>query len=119
MCFDVAHARQVDTTMTESYRILKNFKERIAQIHISGLTSASKHERLSDSAIESFREVALYMPYVPVILESPVAQGMLVTRLGVRQQCFQQLSRRPKCLAARAFQLRVVQDCGASCHRMQ
>lgn len=73
MCFDIAHARQVDTTMTEAYLIIRRFQDRIAQVHISELTSASRHERLSDSAIDSFREVAAYLPDVPIILESPVA----------------------------------------------
>lgn len=72
LCFDIAHARQVDTTMTEAYRVLARFRERIVQIHMSEVTSASKHDRISDSAVASFREVASYLPDVPVILESPV-----------------------------------------------
>jgi hypothetical protein len=73
MCFDIAHARQVDTTMTEAYRILGRFKDRIFQIHMSEITSASKHDRISNDAVVSFRQVAAYMPDVPVILESPVS----------------------------------------------
>lgn len=72
LCFDIAHARQVDTTMTEAYRVLARFGERIVQIHMSEVTSASKHDRISDAAVTSFREVASYLPDVPVILESPV-----------------------------------------------
>lgn len=88
LCLDLAHARQVDTTMTEAYRIIRRFKDRIAQIHLSELTSASKHERLSDSAISSFREVAGYLPEVPVILESPVAPEDVVTELERASRVF-------------------------------
>ena len=72
LCFDIAHARQVDTTMTEAYRVLKRFRSRIVQIHMSEVTSASTHDRISDAAVASFREVAAFLPDVPVIVESPV-----------------------------------------------
>jgi hypothetical protein len=72
LCFDIAHARQVDTTMTEAYRVLGRFRDRIVQIHMSEVTSASTHGRISESAVLSYREVAAYLPDVPVILESPV-----------------------------------------------
>lgn len=88
MCFDIAHARQVDTTMTEAYRIIRRFRDRIAQIHLSELTSSSKHERLSDSAIDSFREVAAYLPDVPVILESPVDPKDLPSELERASRVF-------------------------------
>ena len=44
--------------MTEAYRILRVFGERISQIHVSEVTSSSKHDRISGTALESFREVA-------------------------------------------------------------
>jgi hypothetical protein len=73
LCFDIAHARQVDATMTEAYRILRDFGGRIAQLHFSEVTSSSKHDRISDSAVQAFREVLGQLPTtVPVILETPV-----------------------------------------------
>lgn len=76
LCFDIAHAHQVDPSMTEAYRILRVFGHRISQLHVSEVTSSSKHERLSDTVVESFREVASLLPrHVPIILESPVAPG--------------------------------------------
>jgi hypothetical protein len=73
LCFDIAHARQVDTSMTEAYRILREYRNRICHLHISEVTSSSKHDRISNAAVKSFREVLNQLPTdVPVIVESPV-----------------------------------------------
>jgi hypothetical protein len=45
------HARQFDTTMTEAYRILQLFADRLCQVHVSEVNSASQHDRLSYSAV--------------------------------------------------------------------
>lgn len=76
VCFDIAHARQVDSSMTEAYRILRRFRSRIRQMHFSEVGSDSKHRRISDSAFRAFAEVAHSLPAeVPVILESIVAES--------------------------------------------
>ena len=59
--------------MTEAYRILRHFGDRICQLHVSEVTSSSKHDRISNPVLEAFREVAEHLPrHVPVILETPV-----------------------------------------------
>jgi sugar phosphate isomerase/epimerase len=74
MCFDIAHARQVDSSMTEAYRLLRRYAERIRQLHVSEVNSMSKHDRISDAALRSFREVSDAIPRgVPLILETPVS----------------------------------------------
>jgi sugar phosphate isomerase/epimerase len=73
LCFDIAHARQCDPSMLEAYRILRAHKDRIRQVHVSEVSSASKHSRLSFGAILDFRGVARWIPEdTPVIIESPV-----------------------------------------------
>jgi hypothetical protein len=72
LCFDIAHARQFDGTMTEAYRILKHFGNRIAQVHVSEVTSRSGHDRISPSASRAFQKVSEWIPEVPVIIESRV-----------------------------------------------
>src|SRR5688500_2177636 len=57
LCFDIAHARQVDSTMLEAYYILREFRERVKQVHISEVSVGSHHGRLSWSAVRSFQEV--------------------------------------------------------------
>jgi hypothetical protein len=83
LCFDIAHARQVDGTMTEAYRILKGFGDRLAQVHISEVTSASAHERISPSASRAFQKVASWIPDVPIIIESRIAPGEIAKEIGV------------------------------------
>ena len=75
-CFDIAHARQVDSSMTEAYMLLKAFGNRLRQIHISEVNSSSKHDRISRGAVRTFKEVShLIPPTVPVILETPVVEA--------------------------------------------
>jgi hypothetical protein len=73
LCFDIGHARQFDTTMTEAYQILRLFGNRLCQVHISEVNSASQHDRLSFAAILAFEQVANLIPEsIPLIVESRV-----------------------------------------------
>ncbi len=72
-CFDIGHARQVDTSMTEAYLLIKAFRNRLKQVHLSEVTTSSKHDRLSYSAILAYQEIASFIPQeIPIILETPV-----------------------------------------------
>jgi len=72
-CFDIAHASQVDPTMTEGYLMVKRFKDKLKEIHISSVNTQSKHEALTFESLLSFKKLAQFIPdNVPVILESPV-----------------------------------------------
>ena len=74
-CFDIGHARQFDTTMTEAYRILRQFADRLCQVHISEVNSSSQHDRLSFSAILAFEQVSNLIPkQTPLIIESRVTE---------------------------------------------
>lgn len=76
-CFDAGHARQVDSTMTEAYLILRNFGTRLRQVHVSEVNTRSKHDPLSYASLLAFRKVAdMIPPSVPLIVESviPVSQ---------------------------------------------
>lgn len=75
LCFDIGHAWQVDPTMNEAYEILKCYREKIVQIHVSEVNSRSKHDVLSYSTIQSFRDISHMIPSVPLILETPVLQS--------------------------------------------
>jgi hypothetical protein len=78
MCFDIAHARQYDTSMLEAYRILRSYRDKIRLLHISEVNSSSRHDHLSLGAIRSFQEVAdLIPPEAPAIIESPVTEELI------------------------------------------
>jgi hypothetical protein len=70
-CLDLAHARQIDPTMTEAYLMLRDFGSRLAEVHLSEINSACKHEPISYSASLAYGRVASLIPSsVPIILES-------------------------------------------------
>ena len=71
LCFDLAHAHQCDRTMTEAFRILLRFSDKICQLHVSELDSVGHHFPLSYGSIQAFSEIASLIPAdSPVILES-------------------------------------------------
>jgi sugar phosphate isomerase/epimerase len=77
-CFDIGHAKQVDSTMTEAYFILKQFGPRLRQVHVSEVNTRSKHDPLSVASILAFQEVADLIPEnVPLILETPVPEEQI------------------------------------------
>jgi hypothetical protein len=73
-CFDVGHAHQIDPTMCEAVMILREFAEKLRELHISEVNSDSKHDQISLEAERSFEIVASLIPKdVPAILESRVS----------------------------------------------
>ena len=77
-CFDIAHARQVDPTMTEGYLMVNKFKDKLKEIHISSVNTQSKHEPLTFESLLSFKKLAGFIPRnVAIILESPVTEDQI------------------------------------------
>jgi hypothetical protein len=75
-CFDIGHARQVDPTMTEAALLLQTFGERLSEVHISEVNTASRHDPISRNATSAFQRVARYIPQdTPVILEPLIDEG--------------------------------------------
>lgn len=77
-CFDVGHARQVDSTMTEAYLILKRFGSRLRQVHVSEVNTRSKHDALSYASLLAFRRIADMIPVdIPLIVESVIESSQI------------------------------------------
>jgi hypothetical protein len=75
-CFDIGHARQVDPTMVESFRLLDEHGSRLRQVHMSEVNTASHHEPMSSYAIHAFQRVAaMIADGTPVILETLIDRG--------------------------------------------
>lgn len=81
LCLDVAHARQVDSSMTEAVRILRRFKDRLAQFHISEINSKGKHFEMSFAAKRAYEPFSEFFASVPVIIESVVQQDKIASEL--------------------------------------
>jgi len=92
-CLDLAHARQCDPSMGEAVRMVREFGDRIAQVHLSELNEHSRHVRLSEAAADDFERVApLIPPHVPVIIESPVQAFEISAELEI---CLRAMGRLP------------------------
>ena len=83
LCFDIAHARQLDTSMTEAFSILSELGHRLAQVHVSELDGCSRHTRLTSAGVRACLEVAELIPAdVPVIIEAPVTPAEMEDELA-------------------------------------
>ena len=78
LCFDIGHARQIDSTMTEAYFILSRFHTRLRQVHVSEVNTRSRHDALSYASILAFRSMAEMIPAnVPLIIESVIEPSQI------------------------------------------
>jgi hypothetical protein len=88
-CFDVAHARQVDPTMIESTEMLQEFKDRLGEVHASGLSSRSTHGPISAAGSFAYGNVAHLIPEtIPIILESPVDESLVRDEINYARNAF-------------------------------
>jgi hypothetical protein len=71
LCLDVAHARQLDTTLVVLSSIMRTFDDRIAEIHISELDSRCRHQPMSNAAVQDYQQIiGRCFRTAPVIVES-------------------------------------------------
>lgn len=85
-CFDIGHARQIDPSMMEALSMLHAFHDRLAEVHMSEVDTASQHCPISSDAITAFRSVAEWIPeQVPVILEALINEGQGEIEIEVRR----------------------------------
>jgi hypothetical protein len=100
LCFDFAHARQIDPTLCEAMTILHEFDKRIGQLHISELSTASRHEPLSYGAILAIRLTDTFFPRrVPVILEFDAQPHELNGHLELARSLFPGAVQTPRTIA--------------------
>lgn len=85
-CFDIGHARQVDPTMTEATLLLQDFGELLAEVHLSEVNTASRHDPISQNATLAFQRVARYIPCAtPVVLETLIDDGQSEIDIEIRR----------------------------------
>ncbi len=92
LCFDIGHARQVDSSMIEARKILQEFGNRLCQIHMSEVDSIGIHHRMSWLSKESFTRVLSGCPIVvPIILESVVKADEIEDEIKSARSIFSQV----------------------------
>lgn len=81
LCLDLAHARQVDSSMNQAVRILRRFADRLAQFHISEINSKGTHFAMSFAARQAYGPFAKILSRTPVIIESMVARHEIMREI--------------------------------------
>ena len=81
-CLDIAHARQVDSTMTEARLMLRRFGQRLRQVHMSEIDALGHHEPVSFASVLSAQSIARMIPQdVPIIIESMIRPAEIAREL--------------------------------------
>jgi hypothetical protein len=73
LCFDIAHAADVDPTLGEGRRLLDRFAGRLRHLHVSSLDGEGHHVALRAADEMAFAELLHRCRDVPWILEAPLA----------------------------------------------
>jgi hypothetical protein len=95
LCFDIAHARQVDPTMSQASLILRRFAGKIAQVHLSEINVHGRHGKLTAAATYAYPRVMPLIPQdVPVILESLVQPEEIGPELAFAREIWAEGTRR-------------------------
>ena len=89
LCLDLGHARHVDPSMTVARHILRDFGDRLTQLHLSELNTKASHRPLSMATVWAVAELADLIPDAPVILESVVEEGEITKELVMATRCFE------------------------------
>jgi hypothetical protein len=89
-CLDLGHARQVDSTMGECLKLLRKLRSRLTQLHVSEVTSGSKHVALTFAAMQSFWSVQDFIPVsIPVILEPLIEEWEVDSQVKLAERLFE------------------------------
>jgi Xylose isomerase-like TIM barrel len=71
LCFDIAHAASIDSTMEAGVEILDSFTSRLRHVHLSSLDDDSHHVPLTRADADRFSPLLDRCRDVPWILEAP------------------------------------------------
>jgi hypothetical protein len=93
LCLDVAHARQIDSTLFLLNELIQTFTDRIAEIHISELDSHCRHVPMSNQAVIDYKRFASCVGAdTHVIIESMLDrqfESIRIEEFNLAQQAFE------------------------------
>lgn len=93
LCLDVAHARQLDTTLIVLWDLVRTFAQRIAEVHISELDSRCRHQPMSKGAVMDFRKILCRgVKTAPVIVESMLDTNRCSLRMNELEMALEAVS---------------------------
>lgn len=76
LCFDIAHARQVDITMNEANVILTRYGSLISQVHISDVDHNCRHNSITENAIKDYNKVSNLIPANSAIIIETIMESV-------------------------------------------
>ncbi|HEX4497512.1 MAG TPA: hypothetical protein VIE43_17695 [Thermoanaerobaculia bacterium] len=89
-CFDIGHARQVDPTMGIAISLLRRFRERLRQVHMSEVDSRGRHIPIGFAALCAFQLVAKLIPEdCPIILEAMVTPDKIQNEIETARRALE------------------------------
>ncbi|MEK6371430.1 MAG: TIM barrel protein [Acidobacteriota bacterium] len=72
-CLDVGHAKQIDPTMATAILMLREFGDRLRQVHVSDVGARGEHFSIGVLARLAFSRLAMHVPRgCPMIIESVI-----------------------------------------------
>lgn len=74
LCFDVAHAANIDGSLREGHHLLTRFADRLRHVHVSSLDASGHHVPLTVRDERVFAPVLHRCRDVPWILEAPLRE---------------------------------------------
>jgi hypothetical protein len=100
LCLDVAHARQLDTTLKLLTEFISRFWDRVAEVHISELDSGCRHRPMSNDAVSDYQKFAHWLGSGKhVIIESMLNSHNSVVRMEEFRVTQRALQERPGSIA--------------------
>ena len=88
-CLDVGHAKQIDPTMATAILMLKQFGDRLKQVHVSDVGPNGEHSSIGILARLAFGRVAAHVPEdCPLIIESVIPASQMSEELAAVSETF-------------------------------
>jgi hypothetical protein len=89
LCFDIGHAHQVDPSMAEAARILREFQSRLREIHASSVVTHSDQGPVLGAARFATSRIAHLIPRrLPIILEGSMEASVIQEELKFARDAF-------------------------------
>lgn len=76
LCFDIAHARQIDSTMNEAKLILNRYSSITTQVHISDVDGNCRHNSITESSIIDYKKVSKLVPADAAIIIETIMESV-------------------------------------------
>jgi len=92
-CLDLGHARQIDPTMVSAMLMLREFGDRLVEMHISEVGPRGEHLPLGATTRQAFARVVHLVPLdCPLIIESIIPVDLIESELDAVSLLFDGLT---------------------------